>query len=250
MTWTKKHDEFLQASNISGCAELLTRWQLRRAKLNEPSEIEIDLRQFNKWISKNRLLGEYHRKTLINAQANLCDRSNGMFTIMKKYSPYVYKILVRPLSFLSRIESAKCASSSTLPNVKPMFDAASKEREENLLLQNISKLDTLLKNVGMSCNTETLHRMWRCSGKKIEEVAKAIEYMLFTHTNKLMGSVEGDVVGIRNPIAWLVSCLKFNRQDDYDPYYQTDLPVFSSTQDIEKFVRGIMPQSESPPNLS
>ncbi|MCC0179941.1 hypothetical protein I4641_23725 [Waterburya agarophytonicola K14] len=232
MAWTKKHDNFALATNLSESQTLVLRDILRKAKLNEPCEIEVDVRPTNKWIGKHRLLGEFHRKTICNAIPALDEKSQGMLTILKRYSPWVYKILVRPLSFLEKIESANCASCPKSPTGNPMFDAASKERAHDLLLQNISKLDSLLSKLGMKCNSETLHRMWRYAGRKMDNVIEAVNHMLAVNRDKVERSTSFECKGkgIASPIGWLHDCLKFNRYLDWSQ--EIELPLYVTPTDL------------------
>ena len=95
---------------------------LRKCR-NEPIEVEMDLRVTNKWIGKVRPKGEFHRKTMVTGIEALDEKTMGMFTIIKKYSPWVYRVLIRPLEFVERIQRAKCESTPKLPTLNPMFDA-------------------------------------------------------------------------------------------------------------------------------
>ncbi|NJK56487.1 MAG: hypothetical protein HC939_11055 [Pleurocapsa sp. SU_5_0] len=103
MNWNKKHDKFALAYNLRESQGYVLRDILRKAKPNEPTEIEIDLRLTNRWIGKVRGSGEYHRKTITNAIAALDEKTQGMITILKRYNPWVYKILVRPLYLSTRV---------------------------------------------------------------------------------------------------------------------------------------------------
>ena len=255
MSWTKKHDNFALSLNLSESRALVLRDILRKSKLHEPSEIEIDVRDTNKWIGKNRLKGEFHRKTITTAIPNLDECSNGMVTIMKQYSPWVYKILVRPLSFLEKLESAKCASTSKLTTTNPMFDSDHKKRARELLLQNISKLDTLLKKLGMNYSHDALARIWRMAGKKMSEVEGAIKYMLAYHADRMTHTYDDDPQGIRSPKGFLHDCLKYSWH--HFGLDEINLPILGSISEVKSFVRGLLPQKavdhdigNLPPNLN
>lgn len=238
MTWTKKHDEFALMCDLSKSesAILLARFLMRRAKLSEPTEVELDFHVFNKWVGKRRVKGEYHRKTLTTAIEKLDERSHGMFVILKKYSPWYYKILVRPLSFVEKIESAKENLVHKHPTENPMFDEDRKMPCNIQQQQDISKIDTLFSQLGMKYTQDALTRIWRLAGKSIDEVKNAVELLLFQH------SIQEEK--IRNPHGWVISCLRNGWQKGLNLYYQVDLPYFSHAQDIEKFVEvGMIPQS-------
>lgn len=231
MPWTKKHDEFSLARNFSESMSLITRYCLRRSSLSEPTEIELDLKTCNKWIGKHRVKGEFHRKTLGTAIANLDERSDGMFVILKSYSPWIHKVLIRPLAMVEKLESAKRASEPRVPTQKPMFDAEHKKRLAEQQQQDISKLDNIFRELGIIYSPDALVRIWRLAGKTITEVKNAIELMLFQNSTQ--------EEPIRKPHGWLISCLKNGWQKGLNLYYQLDLPQFSSVQDLENFVGGI-----------
>lgn len=229
MTWTKKHDEFALACQFRESMSLILRFCFRRAKLTEPTEIELDLKKCNAWIGKHRVKGEYHRKTLATAIALLDERSRGVFTILRSYSPWVHKVLIRPLDFAQKIEDAKCAHEPKPPTPKPMFDADHKARLDKQQQQDISNLHSILSKVGLIYSRDALLRIWRLAGRKIESVRKAIELMLYQNSTQSEP--------IRKASGWLVSCLKNNWQENFDSYYQPELPKFASISDIETFTR-------------
>ena len=231
MTWNKKHDEFAVARNFSESMSLIMRYCMRRSSLSEPTEIELDLKKCNKWIGRFRPLGEYHRKTLGTAIANLDERSDGMFVILKSYSPWIHKVLIRPLAFVEKLESAKRASEPKVPTPKPMFDALYKKRLAEQQQQDISKLDNLFRELGITYTQDALLRIWRLAGKKTDEVKNAIELMLFQNSTQ--------EEPIRKPEGWLISCLKNGWQKGLNLYYQVQLPMFNSVKSIETFVDDI-----------
>ncbi len=235
--WTKKHDEFALACNFSESMSYLARFILRRAKLGEPTEIELNLKQFNKWVGKQRFKGEYHRKTLSTAIANLDAQSQGMFVILKKYNPWIYKLLVRPLSVVAKIQSSKCASSLKPPTGNPMFDADHKKRLLEQQQQDISKLDSILKKIGLHYTQDALLRIWRLAGKSFDEIQSAIELMLAQNSSEALYSRSPEPeASIRNPHGWLVSCLKNAWQKGFNLYYDCQLPYFRYAKDIANFV--------------
>ena len=238
MTWNKKHEEFAQSCNLSASQQIALRYILRRAKLHEPSEIEVDVRDTNKWIGKHRIYGKFHRKTVCSWIPALEEKTQGMITILKRYTPWVYKIMVRPLSFLARIESAKCADSPQVSTPDPMFDGDRKRRASELLLQNISRLDNLLQKIGLKCNQETLLRMWRFSGEKMSNIRDAVKYMLRVNQAKIERSKSfgSNGLGITTPIGWLHECLRYGNYIDESP---VELPRFANVESIVSFVDSI-----------
>ena len=246
MIWTKKHDKFALALNLSESRCLILRDILRKAKLNEPSEVEIDLRKTNQWIAKVRSPhGAFHRKTVTTAIPELEAKTMGMVVVLKKYSPWVYRLMVRPLFLVEQLQSAKRESSLKPATKNSMYTEDRKQRARDLLLQNISKLDSFLSSLGMKCNHETLHRMWRYAGKSMSNIKDAVTYMLRVHKEKmeLSQSTMGEQKGIVKPIGWLHDCLRWGRHLDEE--VQKPLPYFDSILALTGFVSDI-----SPPKLT
>jgi hypothetical protein len=211
MTWNKKNDQFALSCELRPSATFLLGWILRRAKLNQVLEIEIDLRVFNAWIAKNRDRGGFDRKTLKEAIAQLDERTKGHILITKSYTWAIHKILVRPLSFVLQQDSQNEEGTPKPPTGNPMFDSDHKKTSRELLLQNISKLDTLFQKLGMKYTQDALMRIWRLAGKNLSEVKNAVQYMLTCHAKKLEQSegLNNEGKGITTPRGWLHECLKY-----------------------------------------
>jgi hypothetical protein len=245
MTWNKKHDEFALACNLSESQGYVLRDILRKGKLHEPTVTEIDLRVTNRWIGKVRVKGEFHRKTITNSINYLEEKSQGMVTVLKRYNPWVYKLLVRPLALVKRIQSAKCAPIPKLTTGNPMFDSDHKKNSRELLLQNISKLDSLFQKLGMKYTPDSLMRIWRLAGKNLTEVKSAVQYMLTCHAKKLEQSEGSDnePQGITTPRGWLHECLKYGWHHGQDevilPYLEGDY--------VYSFVDSLMGTIPPPP---
>lgn len=239
--WTKKHDKFALAVNLSGCQSLVLRDIFRKTKLYEPTEIEIDLRKTNKWIGRDRWRGQYHRKTIQGAIAALDEKTMGMVTIIKKYTPWVYKILVRPLSFLERIKSAKCGSMPKPNGCNPMYSEEHKNRAREQQQQNISKIKTTLEKVGLNFDPLALNRIWRYAGKSVDNLKSAVELLLYRR------SLKAEDEPMNNPQGYLMDILKKGYYKDFSLYYNADLPYFKSGEQIANFVSSIMPKIDTSP---
>ena len=234
MTWTKKHEEFALTCGLTRqSVERLLRWILRRAKLSDICEIEIDLRKFNRWIEKIRGKG-YDRKTLREAIEQLDEQSMGMVTIIKKWNPWDYKILVRPLFFVEKRNSQFGETVPKLPTGKPMFDADHKKRLIEQQQQDISKIESLTGKLGLRFTRDALVKLWRMAGKSVSDIQKAVEMMIYSNSTQEQP--------IKNACGWLYDCLRYGWYEEYDPYYQAQLPIFQSVKDIEQFVGGLIPQ--------
>ena len=237
MTWTKKHDEFAISCKLRPSTRLLTHWTLRRAKTNQVSEIEIDLRLFNNWVAKVRGT-PYDRKTIREAINQLDESTNGLVLISKRYSPWVMKLVVRPLSLVAGQKSPKLGKTPKLTTVNPMFDAEHKKRLIEQQQQDISKIDLLLRNLGLRYTPDAIVKLWRMAGKSVLEVKNAVQLMLFQHSTQKKE--------ITKPHGWLHDCLLYGWQKGMNLYYQVDLPYFNSVQDIEHFVEKISKPDKPP----
>ena len=243
MTWNKKNQQFALSVGLRPSSIEIAQVILRKTKPNKCCEVTVDLREINKQIGKHRLRGEYDRKTIKEAIAQLDEVTFGWFTIIKSWNWSIKTILVRPVEFALSAKSQSEGKPPKLPTGNPMFDATRKERANRLLLQNISKLDNLLRGVGMKCNQETLHRMWHFGGEKMSNIRAAVEYMLAVNTDKIKRSVsiDGSARGLTSPVGWLHDCLKYGSYLDVDRHIE--LPTFSSTSAISNFVRTLSTQT-------
>ena len=236
MTWTKKHDELCLEQKPRQSTMFLIRWILRRANNSQVSEIEIDLKLFNAWVAKKRGRG-YDRKTLSEAIAQLDEKTEGLIVVLKNYTPWIKKLLVRPLDLVLSQRAARLGKTPKLKQGNPMYSEAFKKRGREQLLQNISKLDCFLRKVGLRYTPDALHRLWRFSGKKMSNVREAVKYMLEVHAEKVKASGATcleEAEGIEKPKGWLHDCLKYGWH-----YTETiELPLFdSSTSALMNFVR-------------
>lgn len=228
MTWNKKSDQFALSCGLRPSTRLMLRWILRRAKLNEISEIEIDLRVFNAWVAKHR--GRpYDRKTIGEALAQLNDLTGGLIVVLKSYTPWVHKLIVRPLSFVLAENAIKQGNDPKPPTGNPMFSKDHKERLDEQQQQDISKIDSLLKQVGLIYDQNALNRIWRLAGKTVDAVVDAIELMLYRHSSK----------PIPRPHGFIIECLKQQWQKGFNLYYEPELPKFRSTVEITEFIKGL-----------
>jgi hypothetical protein len=237
MTWNKKNDQFALMCGLRPSATLLLRWILRRAKLNQVDEIEIDLRQFNAWVAKNRGT-PFDRKTIREAIAQLDEQTQGLIVITKNYTPWVKKVIVRPLEMVLRNNSSKQVESPKLATGNPMFGSDHKKTSSELLLQNISKIDTLFRKLGMKYTPDALMRIWRMAGKSLAEVKSAVAYMITYHSTKVGDpKCAEDKKGITSPKGWLHECLKWGWHHDTDDII---LPVILDGS-IHYFVASLAP---------
>ena len=241
--WTKKYDEFCLSQKLCPSSKLLMAWIVRRTKNFVASEIEIDLKDFNKWIAKKR--GKpYDRKNLKSAhrEADLCeiaqflDKTEGLIVLLTRVTWYYFKLHVKPLSYLCQEKKPRTGKSSQAETSQPSWHHSSVDKTYKQQQQNIIQIDNLLQKVGLKYDSQAIHRIWRLSGKCINRIVKAIELLLYRHQHS----------AIARPHGFIIECLKHNWQEGFDPYYEPELPLFISNRDLCNFVDEIRVSSFSP----
>lgn len=229
MNFTKKHEEWSLFFGLRPSTRLIWSDIIRKTKGDRVEELEIDLRQINKWVAKKRGRG-YDRKTLKYAIAQLEERTEGLIVIRKKYSWHTYKILVRPLSFLSEKKSQNQETPPNPSNGNPRFSEVNQDREVKQQQQNISKLDGLLRKVGLRYDQDALCRIWQLSGKCLDRVTQTIELMLYRHSS---------VSDVRRPHGFVIDCLQYGWAKGFDIFYEPKLPRFNSVAQLRGFISNL-----------
>ncbi|MEO0013992.1 MAG: hypothetical protein RLZZ535_2381 [Cyanobacteriota bacterium] len=230
MTWTKKNQQFALSCGLRPSSKELAQWILISPRGDEVTQKLIDLKEFNKYIGKNRAT-PYDPKTIKEAIAQLDELTYGWFKIVKSHNWHLHTILIRPVETAIKEKSRPLESVPRLKQGNPMFSDAHKERLDKLLQHNISKLDSLLSKIGLIYNHCSLKRIWAIAGQKFDEIERGIELMLYQNSIK-----PGSIV---NPQAWLISCLKNRWFESFDLNYSPDLPKFESVREIARFVREV-----------
>lgn len=228
MTWNKKNQQFARSCALRPSSIDLAQYLLRRADNFKPTEVLLDLREFNREIGKDRIRGEYDRKTIKEAIAQLDELTFGWFVVLKSYTWSIHKVMVRPLQFAAYNKSQSLGTAPKLNRGNPMFSDEHKQRLVKQQQQDISKIDSLFKRIGLEFNYSALVNIWRMAGKSIDEVKNAVKLLLFQH------STQKDK--IENAHGWIVSCVRYGWQKGLNLYYQPDLPYFTNAQDLEHFV--------------
>ena len=225
--WNKRHDEFTYQQKLMPSSCYMLRWILRKAKSNEIVEIEIDLKKFNNWVAKKR--GKpYDRATLALAISQLDNQTEGMIIVLKRYTPWIFKLLVRPLSFVEKNKSKKPEKIHNTNAQKPFYTDDQKKKHLEQHQQNISKIDKLFQKVNLQFTRDALTRIWRLAGKKIENVVKTIELLVYQNSTPSNKPIE-------RPHGFVIDCLKYRWYDGFDLYYQPEIPKFGNRRSIIEF---------------
>jgi hypothetical protein len=227
MTWNKKNDQYALSCGLRQSSERLQRWLLRRAKPNQDCEIEIDLRVFNQFIARDRDRGGYDRKTLKEALAQLDEKTQGLILITKSYTWAIHKVLVSPLETVLQEKSQTGDKAPKLSTGNPMFDAQHKKRVHEQQQQDISKIDSLLRQVNLKFDRDALNRIYRLANRKVDEVVDAIQLLLYRN-----GSKE-----IPKPHGFIMDCLKKGWHLAFDPFFEPELPRFNSKAEWAEYGR-------------
>ena len=203
-------------------------WILRRSNAHLVSEIEIDLKEFNEWVAKKRGRG-YDRKTLKEAITQLDEQTQGLILVTKDYTPWIKKLLVRPLNIVLAQNSDPLGKRPKPKRGNPMYSEGFKNEAVKQQQQIISKLDLLFTKVGIKFDSNALARLWKLSGKSMTSISEALQLLLHRHSTQALA--------IKNPQGFIVDCLKYGWHKGFDLYYQAELPYFKSGEAIANYVR-------------
>ncbi len=226
MYWTKKHDELQARFKLRPSTGNLWRFVNRKIKSDTSTELEIDLKQFNQWIAKHRDKGGYDRKTLKDSINQLFELTDGLFVELKKITWYYYKIIVRPLSFVTEQKSSKSETSPKVTDPQPPYPGESPDHKLQQQRQNITKVDNLFRKVNLRFDRDALNRIWRLAGKSLDRIKQAIELLLYRHSN----------TEIRNPYGFIIESLKHGWQEGFNLNYVPELPKFNDKPSLIQFV--------------
>lgn len=234
MSITKKNQQFARSCGLRPSSKELAYEILRKCDRYKSTEKLIDLREFNREIGRDRPKGEYDRKTIKEALAQLDESTYGWFTILKSHTWALHTVLVRPVEYAQNKKSQSLGKAPKLIRGNPMYSEQYKKLVDEQQQQDISKLDNLLSKLGLKYTPDNLARIWRLTGRSWSEIAKAIEYML--HAN----STQTD--GVRNPQGFLMESLKCGWHKGFGLMYEgaVKLPYFSYGQQIADYVDNLV----------
>lgn len=222
--WTYKHDEYCLENSITPSAKLLWQWLVKKGYFQE--EI-IDLKEFNKWVSKHRIQGAYCNKSVKNAFNKLVECR--VVNCVKDFTWNLVKIVTRSLEYLK--PRRKVQKRDIFSNL----DAVNAYCAEQVLYQqqhiNIINNQILFSEYGIHFNeyeTEVLDRPKHeillsivCyqikDSKRNSNQTDKDGYVLHTRANK-----------IDNPEGWIKSCLRRRYWDEQRTREQIELKYWNS----------------------
>lgn len=112
-SWTEEHDQFCLQLKIPPAAKLLWQWLIRQGL---EDEIEPDLSEFNQWVEKHRGK-KYAHNYLKQMFQKLIDCR--VVRIAKKFSWKIYRLIVRPLSWLKPRRKQKLQNQEQTYKIQP-----------------------------------------------------------------------------------------------------------------------------------
>ncbi|WP_375494769.1 hypothetical protein [uncultured Nostoc sp.] len=222
LPWTEEHEAFCYKHHICPAAKSLWQWLMRQGLIAE--EVEPDLSEFNATVAKARGKGYSH-----NYLKKIFDQlvECRVIQVVKQYSWKIFKLLVRPLSWL-----------------KP----PRKKREKNLQNHNLSY--TLDPSNDKSAVTGDIQQQHSNSDINLELLAEnGIHFdsdekeVLERPTNEiklaiLMFNLRGGFEKSYNPEGFIRQCLK-RRWWEFPRNYNLLLQMFgNSTEWDELFPSG------------
>lgn len=227
MTWTIKHHDICLKNKMRPATINLAAYIYRRCKPDESTELEIEREKFDQQMIKTK--GEaYHRTYWRKSVEELERLSNGAVVILRDYRHGVFKILVRPISFAIENKKTKGEDSLAPKPGNPMFSEDQKKKFLEQQQQDIETIKSLFDKLGMEWSRDALLKIWRMSGKSVDDVKTAIEHMLHINTNqsKPIGTAHG----------WFISCMQNGWHKLFNHQLTYELPKFNSRLELMSYI--------------
>ena len=200
MTWNKKNQQFALSCGLRPSTQEFAKCLNRMGDKYKAVEKTIDFREINRYLGKHRVKGEYDRKTVKEAIAQL-ELTHGWFVVVKSYTWAVHKVIIRPLNFALENKSQSGDKAPKLNRGNPMYSEDHKNKVYLQQQQDLSKLDTLLQKVGLVYTRDNLLKIWRMAGESWHEVRLALDYMLRSNVEQKEG--------VKKPHGWLIDSLTY-----------------------------------------
>jgi hypothetical protein len=189
MGWTKKHREFALKEELTLSAIYLWCWLADRQQ--EGVEQEIDLRKFNKWVAKHRKKGNYDRKTLKDALAQL--EEVGLVKVLRTYTWNTQRLILYSPEYVTEEKSPE---KNLSPNPKRSNPRQIESYQKTCIKQQqIRLVAQICQSVGIDYRPADLQYI---AAYGVETVKKAVELL----------KVRSLTSKISNPPGWLRRCLQ------------------------------------------
>ncbi|BBD60608.1 hypothetical protein NIES2109_34070 [Nostoc sp. HK-01] len=200
--WTEQHDAFCLANKIAPAAQFLWRY-LTTEGVGE--EVEIDLTDFNKQVTKHRGKG-YCRLTLKNALAQL--EQHRVVNIIRQYTWKIVKIVTRPLDWLKPKKNLQKGNKNY--NLQPSNDlsavhgenSSSNDHPRDEMIAECEEILSECEKAGITFDPEQSPEILEYTLKEVQ-AAIALFHSRGGHEKDWRGRPK-----IRNPQGWLLSCLR------------------------------------------
>jgi hypothetical protein len=213
-----------------GCLHSLNAFIRKDADNYKTSEVEFRINKFQKKILTSGG-ASYERTTVPKALKRLESKSEGTLQIIENCGKGLYKILVHPLSFL---DGKKFPNGESIPisnSGNPMFSEEHKKRDIEQQQQEVKAINKLFDKLKLRFTQQAILKIWRHSGKNVENVRNAVDQMLYCHSTQTKP--------IRNPEGWLTTSLQTGAYLDFHHQLTYELPKFDDRVSLMSFINSL-----------
>ncbi|WP_088243839.1 hypothetical protein [Calothrix rhizosoleniae] len=194
--WTHKHDEFCLENQITPSAKLMWQWLLREGKIG--TELEPDLKEFNKWVCKYR--GKPYCRPQVKAAFNQLVECR-VIQLVKTFTWHLVRIVTRTIADL--FPKKNCRHQHKSYAEQPSNPEIIKEEEYNS--NNSSYTDSEKQEILLECATNGIFFNPKQDTDLFNYPRGEITHALDYYSCLLPRSKKR----ILNPPGWLLNCLKF-----------------------------------------
>lgn len=212
----------------------------RAGKSSDAVQIVYDLKGFIKRSSKMKSDGKpYDPKTAKEAIARLHENSCGLIEIVEQYSWHIFKVIVRPLAYAKkelRLKSGKESETDRLEASESVEDRNLRFKQQQQYLEQeeefVEEADRVFNNKECNLNVDPrrLKDIFKYTKGDKSLIKKGLQFVL---TRVSTAALSGNPIA--NPAGLLVRGFKAGWVNDFDPYYNNDLPKFENMQDLNVF---------------
>ena len=228
--------------NVVGCAFHLMQWTYRQVYSYGATEILIDLKEFAWQTAKQRHNKKpYAPKTIKEALQKLDARSQGLIQVYKSHNWHLHTIIVRPLSSFKRDTSPNSLPESDASNAKlPSSGDFSKNTDwQQQQLKKTQREEFIIKarrifnqEMKLKLDERTLRKLSYWANNSIDLIKKGYEWLIARYsTAKKTGE------NISNAAGYLIQGFRFGWFEDFDPFYEPEIPIVDSMKEIASLSR-------------